>query len=265
MRVYISADLEGTAGVVVPAQQLKPNPEWQTACRQLTREVNAAIAGAFEGGATEVIAADMHDGSGNFLREMLDPRARYIDGVPHGPRFPFLDRSIDAMFLIAYHAMAGVKDAVLSHTMTGAWAEFAVNGKPIGEVGIDAAIAGECGVPVALVTGDDKVCREARRLLGPIQTATVKWAAGYTRAMSLSDEAACDAIRCAAKAALARLPNLRPLRFKSPVRITIRHTDMRDAEKVHCDGKTTLRLDDYTILYRRVSVSAHFGGLWKPR
>jgi D-amino peptidase len=264
MRVYISADLEGVAGVVFPDQTDKGKPEWEVARRQLTREVNAAIAGAFEGGATQVIAADMHNGSGNFVRETLDPRARYVDGVPHGPRFPFLDKSIGCMFLIAYHAMAATPGAVLSHTMTGAWASFGINGKPTGEVGIDAAIAGEVSVPVALVTGDDKVCREARRLLGPIPTAVVKWAAGRNRAMSLSNEVACEVIRRAARAALARVPTLRPLRFKSPLEITVRHTELKDVQGVKCHGKTVRRVDDYTIAYRCASVSEYFGGLWKP-
>jgi len=261
--VYISADMEGVAGVVFPEQTPKGNAEWEAARRQLSREVNAAIAGALEAGAERVIAADMHNGSGNFVREMLDPRARYVGGVPHGPRFPFLDESIDCMFLLAYHATAGASEAVLSHTMTSAWAEFAINGQPAGEVATDAAIAGEVAVPVTLVTGDDKVCREARRLLGPIVTATVKWGVSRTRAMSLSDAEACRAIREAAKSAVRRAKDVQPYRVKSPVEIRVLYANRCDAQQVQCDGKRVRRLDEHTVAYRRRSVSEHFGGLWR--
>ena len=179
MKIYISVDMEGISGVNSPDYVLRSSHLYQTGQRLMTEDVNAAVRGAFDAGADEVIVADMHAASGNILVEQLDPRALFLAGTPHQPRFPFMDESVNGMFLIGYHAMAGTLHGNLEHTMSSAsWFQYVVNGVPFGEVEIDAAIAGECGVPVVMVSGDDKLCEESRKMLGNIESAMVKaWAA----------------------------------------------------------------------------------------
>ena len=163
MKIYMTVDMEGATGICCREQTMKGNAYYAEGRRLLTGDVNAAVEGALEGGATEVLVADMHDGSFNFLLEEVHPAAEVIHGGRGGPRFPYLDGSVDAMFIVAYHARAGTRGAVLEHTMSSqSWFRVTVNGREIGEVGIDAALAGAAGVPVVLVTGDDKVCAESR-------------------------------------------------------------------------------------------------------
>lgn len=166
MKICISVDMEGISGINTKEHVLSDARLYGEARRMLTEDINAAVRGAFAGGADEVIVMDMHGGSNNVLTEQLDERALLLVGTPHFPRFPFLNGS-DGLFLVGYHAQAGTERGSLEHTMTStAWHKYLVNGVPFGEVGVDADIAGWEGVPVVMVSGDDKLCDEARRVLG---------------------------------------------------------------------------------------------------
>jgi len=261
MKIYISADLEGAAGVWQPEQGSKGTREYEEARRLLTGDVCAAVEGARQGGADEIIVADMHGGSGHLLLEQLPGGVRVLEGVPHAPRFPFLDESVDAMFLVGYHAMAGTPGAVLIHTMTGAWREFRVNGRPLGEVGIDAGIAGCVEVPVVLVSGDDKVCAEARALLGDIEAAEVKQGIGPTRALLLSPPDAQALIRQRAAAAVAKAGKIKPLSLGSPVEIEICFSTVAEAEAAA--REEAARVDATTVRWTRDTIADFFGGRWR--
>ncbi|UCH35052.1 MAG: M55 family metallopeptidase [Armatimonadota bacterium] len=260
MKIYISCDLEGAAGVWQAEHGSKGTREYEEARRLLTAEVCAAVEGARDGGADDIIVADMHGGSGHLLIEQMPAGIRILEGVPHAPRFPFLDESVDAMFLIAYHAMAGTPGAVLVHTMMGTWQEFRANGRVLGEVGIDAAIAGCVGVPVALVTGDDKVCAEACALLGDIETAEVKQGIGATRALLLSPPDARALIRERAAAAVAKAKQLQPFDVGSPVDIRIRLSSIVAADAATRDDAQ--RVDPLTVRWAKPLIADYFGGLW---
>jgi len=262
MKIFISADLEGTACVWQAEHGSKGTREYEEARRLLTAEVCAAAEGAREAGAHEIIVADMHGGSGHLLLDQMPAGVRILEGVPHAPRFPFLDESVNAMFLVAYHAMAGTPGAVLCHTMTGQWREFRANARVLGEVGIDAAIAGCVGVPVALVTGDDKVCAEARALLGEIEIAEVKHGIGPTRTLSLSPHDARTLIRARAAAAVERVGALKPFDLGSPVEIQIHFAAASDAEQAA--GGDAVRVDELTVRWTRPTIADYFGGLWRP-
>jgi len=262
MKAFISADLEGVACVWQAEHGSKGAREYEEARRLLTAEVCAAIEGAREGGAREVIVADMHGGSGHLLLEQMPAGVRILEGVPHAPRFPFLDESVDAMLLVGYHAMAGTEGAVLRHTMTGSWSEFRANGRALGEVGIDAGIAGCVGVPVALVTGDDKVCAEASALLGEVETAQVKQGIGPTRTLTLSPHDARALISAQAAAGMQKAKRLKPFDPGAPVEIEIRFTAIAEADQAaQGDGA---RVDDLTVRWTRATIADHFGGLWRP-
>ncbi len=265
MKVYMTCDMEGATGVVAWEQCDKTRPEFADARRLLVSDVNAAIAGALDGGATEVIVADMHDGSLVLPFADLDRRARYVIGVPHsGPRFPFLDSTVDAFFCVAYHAMAETPHAVLCHTMTTEWSEFAVNGRAVGEVGIDAALAGAVGVPTVLVTGDQYVCAEGRELLGDIETAQVKHATDRHRALCLPVEETAALIRAKAAAALSKLDKVQPLDFGSPVTVTVRHRTMQGADQAAASPGAE-RVDPLTVRWQYNRFEEHYGGTWDQK
>jgi D-amino peptidase len=250
MKVYISVDMEGISGVVLPDQVSGAGWEYQEARQLYIADANAAVDGAFDGGADEVIVADMHGRGFHFPLDQLHPRARYLMGGGHWPRFPFLD-GCDALFLVGYHALHGTRAAVRDHTMSSAhWQDFWINDRLMGEVGIDAAYAGYLDIPVMLVTGDDKVCAEARALLGSIETAEVKQSVARHRALLLPPVRAQALIREHAKLATERVGQVPPLRIEGPVEIRLRYVSTDVAERRAPDGERIVREDGRTLLFR---------------
>lgn len=217
MKVYISADIEGVAGVVSPQQGQPGNTDYERARRLMTEEVNAAIAGAFEGGASEVLVNDSHGPMTDILPELLDARADLILGKPK----PFnmlagLTRDFAAVFLVGHHASAS-GFGVLAHTTSSfAFREVRLAGRALGEPGIYGAYAGELGVPVALVTGDDRLVAETRDLFPLAEAVCVKTALSNRAARQLSVEKARAAIRAGARQALSTLDGIRPFTLPGP-------------------------------------------------
>lgn len=264
MKIYMAVDMEGISGINSPEYVLQTGRHYAAGQRLMTADVNAAVCGAFDGGADEVIVADVHAASGNILVEALDERALLLAGTPHQPRFPFLDEKVDGMFLLGYHAMAGTERANLEHTMSSAsWHCFRVNGKPYGELGIDAEIAAESGVPVVMVSGDDKLCAEAKEWLGDVETAKVKQGLGRQSALCLSPKRGQEQVYLHAKRAVQRLcagEKFALPEIPSPANVAITYKMMPDADAANVFGTT--RLDGYTVQtpYRRLSEM--YGGIW---
>ena len=265
MKIYISVDMEGISGISSPEYVQTTGRHYAAGQRLMTADANAAVRGAFDGGADEVIVADMHGASGNILPEALDPRALLLAGTPHQPRFPFLDETVDGLFLVGYHAMAGTWQANLEHTMNSAsWFRYTVNGKPYGELGIDAEIAAETGVPVVMVSGDDKLCLEAKNWLGSVETAMTKQGLGRQSALCLSPEYGQNRIYAAARRAVERLKDVDPFALPetpSPAVVAITYKMVPDADRANVAG--TRRVDGYTVetTYKRLSDA--YGGLWR--
>ena len=245
MKIYISCDAEGISGIHRPPEEI---PEYRTL---MTRDVNAAVAGARAGGATEIVVWDMHDGGKTLLYEELDEGAEYVMGSPHVERFPGLDRSFAGVFMVGYHAMAGTTHAVCDHTMSSSmWQHLWINGVMLGEVGLDALWAGRFGAPVLLVTGDDKVCAEARALLGDLETAQVKVGLGRHAARFLSPKAARQLIHDRARAALAKVGKVKPYTMAPPYEVKLKYASSSHLDGILFDGKRRERLDGQTIVYR---------------
>lgn len=202
MRVYISADMEGVTGVTHPQDVIPGRSQYERFRRLLTADVNAAIEGAAQAGATDFLVNEAHDGMRNILLEDLDPRAEVIVGQrkPYSMMQGFEDA--DLVFFVGYHARAGT-EGVLSHTfdsptvVTGVW----LNGEPCSEARMNATLAGLEGIPVGLVTGDDLACAEAEDLYPGVQTARVKTAVDRYTARWLSPQVARERIREAARRA----------------------------------------------------------------
>lgn len=236
MKILVSADMEGIAGVVHWDQVDPGKPDHDWARRLMLGEVNAAVAGAFEGGAAEVVVNDSHDTMRNLLPHGLDRRARLISGNLKALSMVegLQDGGFAAAFFVGYHGAAGGA-GVLGHTYSSATVhELRLNGRPAGEVTVNAAAAGALGVPVALVSGDTAAVDEARDLLGPaVETVAVKGARSRHSALSLHPEAAREAVRAAAARAASRLSlggRLEPWLPPPPFVFEVRFLDAAMAE-----------------------------------
>ncbi|MGA0613940.1 M55 family metallopeptidase [Paracoccus sp. KR1-242] len=205
MRVYISADIEGVAGVVAPLQCQAGNGEYEKARLLMTREVNAVIEGLIEGGATEIVVNDSHGQMTNILPDQLHPAADLILGKPKPMNMACgLDAGFDLFCMTGHHARAGGA-GVLSHTTNGfAFAEVRVNGTPCGEPAIYGLYAAELGMPVGLITGDDRTEAENRPLFPDAEFAVVKTAFGQRAARQISVSRAHDLLRLRASQAASR-------------------------------------------------------------
>ena len=221
MKILIAADMEGISGVVHWDHVDHKNKEYGRFRKLMTEDVNAAIRGAFDGGASEVIVADGHGTARNILVEELDPRARLNSGSPAPlDMVQGAQTGIDAALFIGYHARVGTENAILDHTWSGAVANVWLNGRVVGEIGVNAAVCGHYGAPVIMISGDQSACAEARELLGPIETAEVKQATGRMAAECLPPEVAQAEIYEAAQRAVSRFgagQAVEPFRTDTPV------------------------------------------------
>lgn len=206
MHVYLSVDMEGVAGVVHVDQTRRTGHDYERARRWMTAEASAAIAGAFDAGATEVLVNDAHGDMRNLVLEELDPRAELISGSlkPQSMVQGVAPGHGCALF-VGYHAGAGSRAGILDHTYYGrVVARCRVGGADWNETALNAAVCGALGVPVALVTGDATACAQARAHLGDVETVAVKDAITRYAARSLHPEHARARIRAGAARAVER-------------------------------------------------------------
>ncbi|MBV8620326.1 MAG: M55 family metallopeptidase [Curvibacter sp.] len=191
-KILISMDIEGVAGVWRPEQTQAGQGEYERARRWMTEEANAAIRGAFKGGAREVLVNDSHGHFGNLLADEIDPRAELIQGKPRtlGMMAGVDQKGVAGVLMVGWHARAKTR-GVLAHTSNSfAFARVWLGGQELGEVGLYAALAGELGVPVLLASGCDVMADEAQVLLPGLPCAVVKWSDGARSGRSLSPQAA---------------------------------------------------------------------------
>jgi len=246
MKVYISCDMEGISGVVNPNQVGENREEYNRFRKLMTLEVNAAIEGAIEGGATEILVNDAHGSMDNILVEEIHPKAQLVSGSPkHLEMMEGIDGGFDLAFFIGYHSRAGTWAGVMDHTYMGRIVfNVYLNGMLIGELGLNAALAGHFGVPVGLVTGDDKVVEEAHKFLGEIQTVVVKEAVGRYAARCLPPAEARERIKKAAYEALKQGGKLFRLEGPFTIRVEFINSAYADLAELIPEAK---RLDGRTV------------------
>ncbi len=226
MRIYILTDLEGVGGVLNRTQTRSGEAAYEKAREWLTLEVNAAVQGAIEGGATEIVVLDGHGANNacNLVYEKLHEGAQYIMGTPWMEYLQSLASSFDGFFQIGAHAMAGTPGAILEHTMSSeSWVEMQINDTPTGEIGLCAAVAGHFDVPFVMVSGDDKACREAAELVPEIECAIVKEGISRHCAKLLPMPVVHSLIREKAATAVGKAKTVRPFKVDSPVEIQIEY------------------------------------------
>jgi D-amino peptidase len=240
MKILISADMEGITGVVNWKQVEPEHPEYARFRRIMTGDVNAAVAGAFSGGADVVVVTDAHDSGLNILVEELDQRARLNSGLssPFSMMQGVEAGDVDGVFFVGYHARSGSRDAVLAHTWSASRvANVWLNDVLVGEFGLNAALAGHFGTPVLLVAGDQTACAQTADLLGVLETVVVKRATGFESAECLPPEVTQPMIRAAAERAVKALKGKprKPFTVTAPVRVTVEFL-----QPVHADRAARL-------------------------
>ncbi len=253
MKILIAADMEGITGVVHWDQVNPSHPEYSRFRKLMTADVNAAIRGAFAGGAASVSVTDGHNNDRNILIEELDSRAVLNCGGPmplsmvHG-----VDQDVDAVFFIGYHARMGSQNAVLDHT----WSDervfsLSLNGRLVGESALNGAVCGHFNAPVVMISGDQTVCAEARDFFGDVETAVVKKAIGRMAAECYPPAVTAKLIEEAAERATKRLAARNipaPFRIKAPITMVLDfiQSEMADKAMIMPGAK---RLEDRKVQY----------------
>ena len=235
MKILIATDMEGITGVTTWDQVTPGHAEYARFRTLMTQDVNAAIRGACDGGADEVIVADGHWNGSNILVEELDRRARLNSGSPSPlSMMQGIDESVHGVFFVGYHARNGSPEAILDHTWSSRTiANVWLNEILTGEYGLNAALAGHFGVPVIMASGDQTACGQISDLLGEIETAVVKQASGRYAAECLPPQVSQGLIYQSALRAVGRLAAgdiADPFILDTPVRVTVEFftSDMAD-------------------------------------
>ncbi len=271
MKLYISADMEGTAGVC-SWKQVAPDDtvDYPIYRRYMTHEVRAAIEGAREAGVVEVLLNDSHSRMRNLLWDELpthDVRAIF------GFRKPLsmgegIDASFDGVFFTGYHGGVGAENAVLAHTYSpDTIYEVRVNGKPCNEAMLNAGLAGMHGVPVLMVTGDRTAVEEVRAEMPWVEGVIVKEAIGYYATNSISPHIAQGLIRDGARRAIERRKEAKPYVFASPVTLEIQTMRVENADYMELIpgfnrlGGRTVRFvhADYPTVFRAFLAAMRLG------
>jgi len=218
MKVHITADMEGVATVSHDYQVDNKNVEFPRFRQLMTDEINAAVAGAKDGGADRVLVCDAHDSGRNIYVEQLDHDVEIIQGSAYElGMMAGISREFDASLQIGYHSMRHTHAGTLGHTYTYDVSELKLNGVTMGESGLSAAIAGHFGVPLVFVSGDSHAVKQAQKLVRDIVGVPTKTGVGLYGTHSLNPKMACERIRKGVKEALERSEEIRPLVVKRPV------------------------------------------------
>jgi D-amino peptidase len=249
-KVYMITDLEGVDGIFDSELQCIPfqSPRFEESRKLLTGEVNAAVDGLLEGGATDVLVWDGHD-SGRTLSTLdINPRARLMQGRAISPTLE-LDSSYSAVVFIGQHAMAGAEKGILSHSYSSEGIQnIWVNNKPVGEIGGRVMLAGAFGLPVIMLSGDTAACRELHDLVPDARCAEVKSGVSRTAGISLSHPAACALIHSTARDAMQHLGEVKPYTLAGPVEVKVELTTA--GTHAFRSGDGIERIDDRTWVFR---------------
>ena len=232
LKVYISADMEGVTGVVTPEQLGPEGFEYQRAREWMTGEVLAAIQGARDAGATEIVVSDSHGNGQNLLIDRLPDDVTIVRSWPRPlMMMEGIDSTFDAAVFIGYHAATTNVRGVRAHTISSArLTAVTLNGTAMPESGICAAIAGHFGVPIVAISGDDVAVAEAQALIGPMEGAVVKRAISFHAAATLTPAAGQSLIRERVRAGIQRRAAVRPFTMRAPVTLDVSFKSYRPAE-----------------------------------
>lgn len=249
MKFVIAVDCEGPACVVgAPGGSLNDSPvQYEFARRQATAEASAATRGLFAAGAEQVIVADYHNLGTNLIYDELDERCDIFNGS-RARRLAMLDRDFAGLLFIGYHARDNTVGAPIAHTFSSATYQWIkINGREVGEMAVDAAVAGLLGVPPLFVASDDKAVAEARAFFPGITTVTTKIGYGWNAALSKHPRRVLGEIEAAVQTAVAHRARVQPFVFATPVEVEIRHKRIDTADDACRPANGWQRVDAYTV------------------
>ena len=258
-KIYISVDYEGATGVVSLRQtRMGQSPEFDRLRELWQADVNAMVQGALEGGADRVLLNEAHGAMINLMADHLPRQVEFISGRVK-PDFHMcgVDYGCDAAFLFT-HSGAGIhQEGVLAHTYTGDFFRVKLNGRTVGELHMNAALAGYHGVPVALVAGDSQTCREGREFLGDVICVETKRGLDRYAALMKSPAVTREELAAAAERATRECGRFRPYRLETPAELEIEFLAVTAATAcsfipgVERTGPRTIvyRHEDYRTLY----------------
>ncbi|MBN1223315.1 MAG: M55 family metallopeptidase [Candidatus Aminicenantes bacterium] len=223
LKVYISVDMEGIAGVVAVSECSSKGSDYDYFRRIMTLETNAAVEGAIAAGATEIVVRDGHGAKTNIVPDLLHRKARLLRGITDEPENMMLgiDSTFDAVLFIGYHAKAGTKEGVLAHTSSGNVIDLSINNVSLPEAGYNALVAGLHDVPVAFIAGDNWICQQAKKLFGDVETLETKQGFG-TAELGLHPEAVREKIREKVLGALQNPERFKPYKMQPPYTMVLK-------------------------------------------
>ncbi|WP_048601482.1 M55 family metallopeptidase [Rubeoparvulum massiliense] len=249
MKLYVSVDMEGITGMVDETYISSRQYQYQRGQRIMTTETNNVIEAAVAAGATEIIVNDSHSQMNNLLIEDLHPAAKLISGSPK----PYsmvqgLDASFTAAIYVGYHARA-TTPGTLSHTMIFGVRHMWIDDRLLGELGLNAMLAGYYGVPVIMVAGDDYAAREAEELIPGVVTAVVKESISRSAALSLTPAKAGELLQAKTAEALTKLGSIEALQPPAQPVLRIQFVNCGHAELAHLLPGSELEDDHVTVRF----------------
>ena len=270
MKVHISVDMEGIAGVVSPEQLGPTGFEYGRFREFMTREAVAAVQAAKAAGATEIVVADSHGNGQNLLIEQFPADVKVIRSWPRRlGMVAGIDDAVDAAIFIGYHAGTNNSTGVRAHTFSSAnLTRVALNGANVTEGSWNAAIAGQFNVPVIMMSGDDAAIAEVRKAIGNVEAAETKHTLGFHSALTLTPEASSNLIQQHVRAAFARINDFKPYKVQGPIVVDVSFKNYLPAE-VLAYLPLFERTDSHSIRYRardmvEASMIMNFIGEYRP-
>jgi D-amino peptidase len=250
LKIYISVDMEGVAGVVT-ADQLGPSGfEYERFRRFMTDEALAAVRAAKQAGATQVVVSDSHGNGESLLIELFPKDVKLVRSFPrHGSMMAGLDASFAAAIFIGYHASTSNPQGVRAHTVSSAhFTRLAINGTAVTEAEFNAAYAGDLNVPIVFASGDDVAVKEITGRLGPLETVVTKRSLGFHAAESLTPAAACDLIYQGVLTAVNHRQSRAPYKITHPVTLDLSMKNYMPIELLSY-LRSVKRLDSHSIQF----------------
>ena len=258
-KILMVTDMEGVGGVNHAQEQLLPGQRrYEETRRLLTGEVNAAVTGALEGGASEIVIWDGHDGSRSLAIDEIHPRARLIQGASTPANYYLAEKLYDGIMFIGQHPMAGAKGGVLAHSQSFSVQNIFINGRAVGEIGQTAAIAGYFNIPIIMLSGDQAACEEMLTLQPKAETAAVKRLVGKESTLSLSHAEAKALIQAAARRAVTRVREFTPWKISGPVEMKFEYYPAAPGVTAAAQSNEGKSVAPRTVVYRGRTVLEAF-------
>lgn len=244
--IFLITDAEGVGGVCRQDQVEPSNREMQ---QLLTAEINAAVQGFYDGGAGEVIVWDGHDGSQTLSTLTIHPRARLLMGGLGASML--MERRFSAVAYVGQHSKANIRAGIMAHSYSSLGIQtMKLNGKPVGEIDVIAAMAGHFNTPVIMLSGDKAAVEELREIVPEAEFAAVKEGLGRYTCISESASTAQSMIKAAAQRSVAKINSIKPYRVPGPCTLEVEYTT-RNSLPIDSGLRTASEVvDDRTIRFK---------------